>query len=223
MTTALGAVIGLNAVVALLGLQAAGRFNVIGYQQQKKPAETLFNLPLVQCWIDTDDVDWSRCSEKAPNKKEVRIRVQFTVSQPAKADIATLEDELSSDAQRAVALNNLTTPTQETTTALYEAYAAVSEILNDARNDRLGLGTKAVQGKRYDNFAQDEFPPRGGPGILTATSILSFRIDQEQLGDLGKTLGVGDTATYDNTLKGVGVDEQEDDDSKAGTITEQTF
>jgi len=216
MTTALGAVIGLNAAVDLLGSQAAGRFHVIGYQLQKKPAETLFNLPLVQCWIANDDVDWDRVSETAPNVKEVRITVQFTISQPAKADLITLEDPNSTDNQRAAALVNLTNPAVETTEILYEAYAAVSEILNDARNYRLGLTARIIQGKRYDNFRQDEFPSRGGPGILTATSTLSFRVDQAQLGDLGNQ---PDKVVNNADLKGVSIDqEDEDTDSKAGVI-----
>lgn len=214
MTTALGAVIGLNAAVALLGSQAAGRFQVIGYQRQKKPAETLFNLPLVQCWIANDDVNWDRVSATAPNIKEVRITVQFTVSQPAKADLLTLEDPSSTDNQRAAALVNLTTPAFETTKVLYEAYAAVSEILNDARNYRLGLTAKIIQEKEYDNFQQDEFPSRGGPGILTATSTLSFRVDQAQLGDLGNQPA---SVVSDADLSGVSTDQAEEDTvSKAG-------
>jgi hypothetical protein len=67
--------------------------------------------------------------------------------------------------------------------------------------------------KAYSDFQQDEFPPRGGVGILTATSFLEFRVKENQLGDIGTAI-----ATINNTLTGAGFDEITDDISKAGTL-----
>ena len=155
-------------------------------------------------------------SQNGPKNKDVSIKIQFTVAQPAKADILTLEDENSTDGQRATALSNLTSPAVETTTALYAAWSAVFEILDDARNLTLGLPKGSISDKAYSEFKQDEFPTRGGPGILTATSFLEFRVKEAQLGDLGNEPA---NITMDNTLIGAGVDEVTDDVSKAGEIT----
>jgi hypothetical protein len=127
------AIVGFNAAVALLATQAAGRFQVKGYQIQKKSAETIIDLPLVQCWIETARVDWSRSSRNGPKEHEIRVGVRFTAAQPAKGDLITLDNPSSTDAQRATALSNLTSPAPETTTALYNAWSAVFEIFDDAR------------------------------------------------------------------------------------------
>ncbi len=214
------AVFSFNTVVALLGAQAAGRFQVIGYQQQKKPAETNIDNVLVQCFIDRSEIDWARSSRNGPKEHEVGIKIQFTVSQPASVDIAVLEDSASTDGQRATALSNLSSPAVESTSALYAAWSAVFEILDDARNLTFGLPKGSISDKSYSNFQQDEFPPRGGLGILTATSMLEFRVKEAQLGDLGNE---PIETIYDNTLKGAGTDEGVDDVSKAGTETKQTF
>ena len=213
----LAAVTAFNTVVALLGAQAAGRFQVIGYQQQKKPAETIIDNPLVQCFIDSADIDWSRSSRNGPKEHEIRIKIQFTISQPAKADIATLEDEDSTDAQRATALSNLTSPAVETTLALYAAWSAVFEILDDARNLTFGLPTGSISDKSYSEFKQDEFPSRGGPGILTATSFLEFRVKEAQL---GLTPVEPSGVINDADIIGAGTDEVTDDVTKQGVYVE---
>ncbi|NIA28335.1 MAG: hypothetical protein GWP06_00305 [Actinobacteria bacterium] len=210
------AVFAFNTAVALMAAQAAGRFGVEGHQTQKQSAQSLIDNALVRCWIDSADVDFSRSARNGPKEHELRVGVRFQVAQPAKADIETLEDEASTDLQRATALSNLTTPTLETTTALYAAWSAVFEILDDARNLTLGLPKGSISDKAYSQFKQDEFPTRGGPGILTATSFLEFRVKEAQLGDLGNEPA---NITMDNTLIGAGVDEVTDDVSKAGETT----
>lgn len=209
------AVFSFNTVVALLGAQAASRFQVIGYQQQKKPAETVIDNPLVQCFIDEADIDWSRSSRNGPKEHEVRVKVRFTVAQPAEADVATLESEASTDNQRAVALSNLTNPTSESTTALYDAWSAVFEILDDARNLTFGLPEGSISDKAYSEFKQDEFQPRGGLAIVTATSFLEFRVKEAQLGDIPSEPAV---VTMDTDIIGTGIDEVTDDVTKQGVL-----
>ena len=219
MTTT-AAEVALDACVALLGSQADSRFQVIGFQRQKKAAETSVDLALVQCWIDTADVDWERSSRNGPKEWSVRIEIQFTVAQPATLDVATIQDVNSTPAQRTAALLALVEPAQNAAKELYSAWGAVNEILDDARNEDLGLPTNAISDKSYSNFQQDKLPPRGGLAVLTATSFLEFRVKEAQLGDLGNEPA---ETIYDGTLIGTGVDEVTDDISQAGTETKQTF
>jgi hypothetical protein len=214
------AVVALNACVDLLGSQANDRFQVIGFQRQKKAAETNIDLPLVQCWIDSADVDWDRSSRNGPKEWDIRIEIQFTIAQPAVLDIVTIQDPNSTAAQRSLALTNLMEPAKSAANYLYSAWGAVCEILDDARNENLGLPTNAISDKSYSNFQQDKLPPRGGLAVLTATSFLEFRVREAQLGDLGNEPS---ETTYDGTLIGTGVDEVTDDISQAGTETKQTF
>jgi len=214
------AVVALDAAIDLLGAQAATRFIVIGFQRQKRAAESAGDTALVQCWIDSAQIDWDRSPRNGPFEWNVRVEVQFIIAQPATLDIATIQDPSSTSRERTAALLALVEPAQNAANALYLAWGAVSEIFEDARNEDLGLPDNAISDKSYSDFQQDKLPPRGGKAILTATSFLEFRVKEAQLGDLGIE---PDETIYDNTLEGVGIDEQEDDISKAGTITKQTF
>lgn len=213
----LAAVSALNIVVAMLTAQASGRFQVIGYQRQTKPAETKIDNVLVQCWIESANIDWSRSSRTGPKEHEVSIKVQFTVAQPASADVATLLDPNSSDAARAAALAAMTAADQATSGALYAAWSAVFEILDDARNQTFGLAKGAISDKSFSNFNQDDPPSRGGLPINTATATLDFRVKEAQLGEAGYT---PDPIIYDNTLKGAGFDQIVDNISEAGATIE---
>ncbi len=213
----LAVVTALDAVVAMLGAQAAGSFQVIGYQKQKKAAESSIDNVLVQCFIAKARIDWSRCSRNGPKEHEVGIRIQFTVAQPATADIATLTDPISTDGQRTTALSNMTAADMNTSTALYAAWSAVFEILDDARNLTFGLPTGSISDKSYSDFSHDEPMTRGGLAVNTATSILEFRVKEAQLGDAGNEPV---TVTNDSDLVGAGIDEVTDDISKSGVIQE---
>lgn len=213
----LAVVTALNTVVDLLAAQSAGRFTVIGFQRQKKPAETRIDDVLVQCWIDSASVDWNRSSRKGQKEHEVSIKVQFTVAQPATADIATLANPNATDVQRAAALASLTAADQQTSGALYDAWSAVFEILDDARNQTFGLPKGAISDKSFSEFRQDEPPSRGGLAINTATATLDFRVKEAQLGESGYT---PDPAIYDNEIQGVGFDEVADDVTQTGVTIE---
>ena len=213
----LAVVTALDTVVALLDAQSAGRFSVIGYQRQTKPAETRINDVLVQCFIESAEIDWNRCTRNGPKEHEVRIRVQFTVAQPASADVATLIDPSASDSARAAALANLVSADQATSTALYAAWSAVFEILDDARNQTFGLPKGAISDKSFSEFRHDEPGARGGLAVNTANAFLVFRVKEAQLGEAGYT---PDPAIYDNTIKGAGFDGVVDDVSQAGVTIE---
>lgn len=214
------AVLSKKAVVTLLGSQAAGRFQVIGYQLQKKAAGPLKDLVLVQCWIDEADIDWDRSSRNGPKEHEIRLKVQFTAAQTGVLDIATIQDLNSTPADRTAALLALIDPAEEANDAIEEAWSAVFEILDDARNLTLGLPAGSISDKSYSNFKADQTQPRGAIGILTATSFLEFRVKEAQLGDLGNEPA---ETVYDNTLIGADQDENVDPTSKAGTISKNTF
>jgi hypothetical protein len=209
----LAVVTALSAVVNMLESQAAGRFTAIGFQRQKKPAETRIDDVLVQCWIDSANIDWNRSSRKGPKEHEVSIKVQFTVAQPATGDIATLANPNAMDAQRATALVNLTATDQQTSGALYAAWSAVFEILDDARNQTFGLPKGSITDKSFSNFRQDEPPSRGGLAINTATATLDFRVKESQLGESGSE---PDPAIYDNTLQGSSFNKIVDEDTQTG-------
>jgi len=211
----LAAITALDAIVTMLNSQADERFVVIGYQLQKKAAESSTDKALVQCWIDRAAIDWSRSSRNGPKQHEVTVKVQFTVAQPLILDIATLQDPGSTPAQREQALQNVIGPAQNASNTLYNAWSAVFEIFDDARNKTFGLPAGSISDKSYSDFRQDEPPPKGGLGILTAVSVLDFRVKEAQLGDVGNQ---PDQVINDTNFIGADLNGVEDEFSEAGVI-----
>lgn len=210
---ALVAVTAFNAFVALLDSQAAGNFTVHGYQSQKKSAAKIAEKPLVQCWIDSATVDRSRSTQGAgPKTHEIRIGVRFSIARPSLADLATLQNEASTEGQRATALANLTGPDYNAAITLYAAWEAVWDIVYDARNQNFALAEGTIQDRWFSDFQADDMTNPGAWGILTATSYLEFRVVEPILGDTGTAIG-----TMDAEIQGADVDENVDEISQAGT------
>ena len=205
--------IAFNAAVSLLADQSDSRIIVVGYQRQKKGAEVDTDPTLVQLWVSSWGVDWSRSSRNGQKTYNVRIEIQFTIAQPGTLDIAVIQDLNSTPAERTAALLEMVEPAQNASKSMFEASKAVREIFDDARNLYLGLPDYSIEDKAYSDYQQDDLPPRGGLGILTGVSFLEFRVKEEQLGD---TVNFPDVVTNDVEIIGTGFDEQEDEETKQG-------
>ena len=176
--------IAFDAAVALLVAQADSQFIVIGYERQRKGAEVDTDPALVQLWVSEWGINWGRSTRNGPKTYDVRIEVQFTIAQPGTLDIDVIRDLNSTPAERTAAILAMVEPAQNASSALFEAGKAVREIFDDARNEFLGLPEYSINDKEYSNYRQDDLPPRGGLGILTAVSFLEFKVSEEQLGDI---------------------------------------
>jgi len=208
-----------NSVITILGTAAAGRFQVIGYQRQTKSAETLTNNNrLVQVWLDSNNFPRGSSSPTGPKTNDVTLKIQFTVSQPAQADLATLNNSASTDPQIVTALVNLKESAERADTIMDELWGIVYEILTDARNYYLGQAKGVVSNTWFNSLQKDEPPSTGGYVILTGTATLSFRVVEPVSGDAGNTpakVTVKNTLDLTSDINGV-----TDPDQETGVLVE---
>jgi hypothetical protein len=212
--TNLAAVVALNAIVTTLGAQADDRFRVIGYQRQTKSAERIRPKVLVQCWIENASKDQGKNSLSGPKIHDVTVGIQYSVSRPATADIATLMNEASTDAQRATALENMNGADYNASIAMYLAWTAVDYILEDNRNKYFGLPDYSIQQPWHSDFRQDSPVEQGGMTFNTANSKFTFLVYESKLGDSLTAIG-----TMYTEFIGAGIDEELDEVSKIATET----
>lgn len=213
-STNLGAIVALIAIVTTLGEQADDRFRVVGYQRQTKSAERIKSKVLVQCWIETGDKDKGQNSLHGPKVHDVTVGIEYSVARPATADIATLMSSESSEADRATALSSMKGADYNNQVAMYLAWTAVDQILEDNRNKYFGLPDYSIQDSWHSNFRQDRPVEQGGLAFNTATSKFTFLVYESKLGDTATAI-----ATMENLIHGAGIDEVEDEVSQAGTKT----
>lgn len=213
-STNLAAVIALNAIVTTLGEQADDRFRVIGYQRQTKSAERIKSKVLVQCFIESASKDRGKNSLSGPKLHDVTIGIQYSVARPATADVATLMNEASSEADRATALASMNSADYNNSVAMYLAWSAVDYILEDNRNKYFGLPDYSIQDPWHSDFRQDRPVEQGGLTFNTATSKFTFMVYESKLGDTATAIG-----TMYNEFMFAGTDEVLDEVSKQAQET----
>lgn len=177
-----------DSVIAILGADAAGRFTTIGYQRQTKAAQTVQNNNrLVQVWWDGSNFDRGKSGITGPKINDVVLKIQFTVSQSAQVDLATLESDASTAEQKSGALENMVESSSRADSVIDELWGIVFDILNDGRNLYLGQEKGVVANKWFGSLQKDQPPEQGGFTILTGTATLGFTVEEPNLGDSGNT------------------------------------
>lgn len=188
-----------KSVVSILGAQAAGRFKVIGFQRQVKAAQTTQNNNrLVQVWWDGSNFDKGKSGVTGPKINDVVLKIQFTVSQAAQVDLATLNNEASTPTQKQTALTNMVESSSRADSIIDELWGIVFDILNDGRNLYLGQAKGVVSTRWFGQLQKDQPPEQGGFTILTGTATLGFTVEEPNLGDSGTTPA---NPVYKNTLE----------------------
>ena len=185
--------------ITILDAQAAGVFNVIGFQRQTKSAETINTLSLVQVLYENSSFSKSAGGRTATKMNDVTLKIEMTVSADVEVDLATLNDPNSTAAQRAAALLNAKEGAQKASELLEAVWSKVWEITTDARNYNLGFSTKnTIANLWLDQWQRDEPVESGGFVVVTGSAQLGFRIEEPILGADGT---LADPAIYNNDLK----------------------
>lgn len=177
-----------NSVIDILENDAAGRFTTIGHQRQTKAAQTVQNNNrLVQVWWDNSNFDRGKSGTSGPKINDVVLKIQFTVSQAAQVDLATLNNEASTANQKATALTNMAESSARADSVIDELWGIIFDILNDGRNLYLGQVKGVVANRWFGQLQKDQPPEQGGFTILTGTATLGFTVEEPNLGDSGNT------------------------------------
>ena len=161
-----------DALITVLGDDAAGRSRVIGYQQQGSAAgEFKGNNRAVIVFYNRGQFDTGKGSIAGPNDHDITFRLEFRVS--GKAIGSALDP------------TNISRADLSADRSLDELFATVYQVLMDTKNEGLGLATGIVQSRWVGEFQKDDISERGESPFITGFASLTCTVKEPILGISG--------------------------------------
>jgi len=173
-----------DAIENVLNTDAAGRYQVIGYQVQGTSAKERI-VPTVAVFYGSGDFPQSGGSIADANKHEATFRLEFTVTAPSKGDLATLQDDLATEGQLATALATFQDAARDVDRIFDQLFSDVYGVIMDARNELFGLIAGAVSSRWVGQINKDNPVPKGEVVMLTGSAQLTCTMEEQVLGEIG--------------------------------------
>lgn len=181
-----------DAIELTLNTDAAARYQVIGYQVQGTSAEERA-IPTVAVFFGSGDFPQSGGSIADANKHDASFRLEFTATAPSKGDLATLQDDLATQAQLAVALATFQDAARDVDRIFDQLFSDVYGVIMDARNETFGLAVGAVSSRWIGQISKDNPVPKGEVVMLTGSAQLTCTMEEQVLGEVGTVGTIFDT------------------------------
>ena len=179
-----------------LGAAACGRFRVTGYRGQGHDAEEVRGEKrMVQVYYSAGEFAKSKGRASGSTQHEITFNVDFSVSSPAKANLAVLSNPSATTAQIQAALAATVDASFEADDLLDEISEYAYQILMDARNFDLGLGVGVMSSRWVDRLVKGEPQPYGSLIVLTGQMQYSCQTVEEILGDTPVVAGANSVTT----------------------------
>ncbi|MEE8206908.1 MAG: hypothetical protein V3T82_08155, partial [Nitrospinaceae bacterium] len=124
---------------AILVAAAAGRYQVVGYEVQGTGAgEVLGSNRRVQIFYESGDFPLGKAGRQGPTQHEITFRIGLTLSGVSKGDLATIDSEVATPAEKAAALAAFLDAGSEADAAMDDFLDIVYQILMDKNNEDIG-------------------------------------------------------------------------------------
>lgn len=173
-----------DAIEATLNTDAAGRYQVIGFQVQGTSAEERV-VPTVAVFYGSGDFPQSGGSIAGPNKHETTFRLEFTATAPSEGDLATLQNDAATEAQLAIALATFQDAARDVDRILDQLFSDVYGVIMSALNETFGLPIGELSSRWVGQFNKDNPVPKGEVVMLTGSAQLTCVVDEPVLGEEG--------------------------------------
>ena len=198
-----------NAMRDMLGDQAEGRFKVIGFQRQTKSADEFTgDNKTVQVYYSEGNFDKKRGAMRGHKLHDITLNIDMSASAPAEADLTVLDSPTSTPEQKAAALLAVREAAEVADDLIDELIEAVFAIIEDARNEDLGLEEGRIASRWLESIKKDANLERGDLVMKTANIRYTCRVEETVLGDIGNEPAI---VTIDSSS-------QVDDTDGAGAI-----
>lgn len=162
-----------TALVTILGNEAAGRYNVLGYQKQSTDALTVEGQNRqVTVYYKSGSYPRSAASQRGPVRHEMDFQIELLVSSNASGDVSALENPASTEAEKAAAIAAFTPAAERCDLAMDELIDIIYQTLMDNEFVRLDDGANGdlkVSNRWITRVQKDDVMPNGGLAILTAS------------------------------------------------------
>jgi len=190
-----------DALKVLLVANEFGRFKTVMFQRQRKGANEVKGvLRTVQVFYKGGNFPGDVGQMNGPFQHKMTFQFDLTVSEPAKIDLATLNDESASAAQRITALAARQEAAEIANDSMDDLFEDLYQILMDARNRDLGLDIGVATNRWINQFQKDDPVETGQLVVLTAAFLFTCNTDEDAGGDTGITVDAeieGTQSTYD--------------------------
>lgn len=185
-------------ILNILGSNANGRFQVIGYQRQNKNASELTGvLRTAQVYYFAGDFPKGKSGLTGPVQHEITFRIELTAAAAAAGDLATIKNAVSTAQQKANKLLAFQSAAQRCDCSLDEFFEIIYQILMDGRNLDVGMNPGEVSNRWVQRIEKDDIEDKGELVVLTGSMDFSLNTIEQILGDTG---GVSGDLLYDVTI-----------------------
>jgi len=170
----------------VLGPAELGRFRTIGFQRQGIAAEEVIdNSRLVQVYYQEGEFKKSAGAQTGPTGHDITFRVESTVSKAAEGDLSALLDPNSTVSEKSTALLNFQEASALADESMDELFDILYQIFMYGPNLYLGRPANTVANRWVESMEKGNPIPKGELVILAGTLVLSCRVSEEVLGDIG--------------------------------------
>lgn len=195
-----------TSVVSLLGAAAAGRYRVLGYQEQDLDDDEITgNNRLVQVFASAGNFNPSR-SGRGPFALDVTLMIEMIVAESAQVDLTVLDDPAATPAQIATALAAAKPAAARADEQLDELFDLIFNEIMKGDNLDLGMSVGDISDRWLSGFKKGDPQNAGDRVVLSSVAMLTFRTSES----------VVSTDKYDIETIDSGVSIQGDGDPKAG-------
>lgn len=209
-----------TAIITTIGNGASGNFRVCGYHNKPEDVANIKNTNAsVSVFFSRARIPRGKSALQGPWQWDVTYNIELSISTPASADIATLNDEGSTQGERATALSNITNTRQLSNIALNSLIKYVYTIIHNPSNLDFGLTVGKIRNRWVDDIETNEDPIFSGDYLVSeATMHLSLTLSENTTDDVLDDLEIIDTTLKLNDEPGP----DEDTEGRAGVINDYT-
>ena len=167
-------------LVTILGDAAAGQYQVVGYQPQGlSGAQVLDNSRIVQVSSQNATLPKDRAGLTGPFDMDTTYIIGLTVSASTKGDLATLDNEASTEGDRATAIAAMILASENADRQWDELARLVIQTLFDGRNVDVGfVAPYPVQGRWIPGWEKDQPKESGQHAVVTGRILFNCMISE---------------------------------------------
>jgi hypothetical protein len=186
-----------DALIDVLGDNAAGQFQVIGFQRQATDAsETLDMSRTVQVYFKSGDFPKSQGRTHGSTQHDMTFHVDMMVSKASEYNLAAINDDSATSMEMMSALAGLQEASALADISMDELMDIVYQILMAANNYDFGLSKGLISNRWITQMTKDSPLPKGEYVILTGQMIFTCRASEAITGEILETVG----GYYSNSL-----------------------
>ncbi len=173
-----------DALKTLLEANELGRFQTVMFQRQRKGANEVKGvLRTAQVFYKGGQFPGEVGQMNGPFEHKMTFQFDLTVSEPAKIDLATLNDESASAADRITALAGRQEAAELANESMDDLFEDIYQILMDARNRDIGLDIGIATKRWINNFQKDDPVETGELVVLTGAFLFTCQTNEHADGD----------------------------------------